>query len=138
MEIQFKVEQNTWDANPREWENLSKMVCFHGRYNLGDKTIYSQRDVNSWAELEKLICKTEDVLHIEPLYLYDHSGLAISTKPFSCPWDSGQIGVIYEVYNLSYTVDGEEMLEGSTEIYGYENVEKIKEEIIKSLENVQN
>jgi hypothetical protein len=30
-----------------------------------------------------------------PLYLYDHSGITISTGPFSCPWDSGQIGYIY-------------------------------------------
>ena len=30
-----------------------------------------------------------------PLYLYDHSGLSISTGEFSCPWDSGQIGWIY-------------------------------------------
>ena len=29
-----------------------------------------------------------------PLYLYDHSGITISTKPFGCPWDSGQIGFI--------------------------------------------
>lgn len=32
---------------------------------------------------------------ILPLYLYDHSGITISTGPFSCPWDSGQIGYIY-------------------------------------------
>ena len=30
-----------------------------------------------------------------PLYLYDHSGLTISTSGFSCPWDSGQVGYIY-------------------------------------------
>lgn len=29
-----------------------------------------------------------------PLYLYDHSGITISTAPFSCPWDSGQVGFI--------------------------------------------
>jgi len=34
-------------------------------------------------------------LIILPLYLYDHSGITISTKPFSCPWDSGQVGFIY-------------------------------------------
>jgi hypothetical protein len=32
---------------------------------------------------------------ILPLYLYDHSGLTMSTSAFSCPWDSGQVGVIY-------------------------------------------
>ena len=30
-----------------------------------------------------------------PLYLYDHSGITMSTSPFSCPWDSGQVGWIY-------------------------------------------
>jgi hypothetical protein len=30
-----------------------------------------------------------------PLYLYDHSGITMSTSPFSCPWDSGQVGIIY-------------------------------------------
>lgn len=31
----------------------------------------------------------------EPVYLYDHSGITMRTTPFSCPWDSGQIGIIY-------------------------------------------
>ena len=30
-----------------------------------------------------------------PLYLYDHSGITMSTSPFSCRWDSGQVGFIY-------------------------------------------
>ena len=30
-----------------------------------------------------------------PLYLYDHSGITMSTGPFSCQWDSGQVGWIY-------------------------------------------
>lgn len=29
-----------------------------------------------------------------PVYLYDHSGQTISTSPFSCRWDSGQLGYI--------------------------------------------
>lgn len=29
-----------------------------------------------------------------PLYLYDHSGLTISDKPFGCTWDSGPVGFI--------------------------------------------
>src|SRR5690606_13075957 len=32
---------------------------------------------------------------ILPLYLYDHSGITMSTTPFSCPWDSGQVGYIF-------------------------------------------
>lgn len=30
-----------------------------------------------------------------PLYLYDHSGITMSTSSFSCRWDSGQVGFIY-------------------------------------------
>ena len=30
-----------------------------------------------------------------PLYLYDHGGITMSTGPFSCPWDSGQVGHIW-------------------------------------------
>lgn len=30
-----------------------------------------------------------------PLFLYDHSGISMSCGPFSCPWDSGQVGFIY-------------------------------------------
>lgn len=33
---------------------------------------------------------------ILPLYLYDHSGLSMSVGAFSCPWDSGQVGVIFD------------------------------------------
>lgn len=44
------------------------------------------------ALIEKAIDKYYIIL---PLYLYDHSGITISTGPFSCPWDSGQIGYIY-------------------------------------------
>jgi hypothetical protein len=29
-----------------------------------------------------------------PMYMYDHSGLTVSTTKFSCHWDSGQIGFI--------------------------------------------
>ena len=29
-----------------------------------------------------------------PVYKYEHSGVALSTQPFTCSWDSGQIGII--------------------------------------------
>lgn len=81
--------------NPRDWDNLGTMVCFHGRYRLGDKHDYSDNDYNGWDEMKKDIIKNENVGVILPLYLYDHSGITISTSPFSCRWDSGQIGFIF-------------------------------------------
>lgn len=32
---------------------------------------------------------------ILPLFIYDHSGIAMNTTGFHCPWDSGQVGWIY-------------------------------------------
>jgi hypothetical protein len=29
---------------------------------------------------------------VVPVYMYEHSGITISTTPFSCRWDSGQLG----------------------------------------------
>lgn len=34
-------------------------------------------------------------LIFSPLYLYEHSGITISTGGFSCPWDSGMLGVVW-------------------------------------------
>ena len=82
--------------NPREWDNLTKMVCFHKRYDLGDtQTDYRQEAFESWDELKAEIIEKEKPLVIKPLYMYDHSGITISTEPFSCQWDSGQIGWVY-------------------------------------------
>jgi hypothetical protein len=73
--------------SPREWDNMGTMVCFHKRYDLGDKHEYTMDELNKLVQRPKIISL--------PLYLYDHSGLTISTSPFSCPWDSGQVGYIF-------------------------------------------
>lgn len=73
--------------NPREWDNLGTMLCIHSRYILGD-----DQNITLTGIHEVINDKNNIVL---PLYLYDHSGITISTSPFSCPWDSGQVGIIY-------------------------------------------
>jgi hypothetical protein len=91
----IKIFNDVNPDNPRHWDNLTQMVCFHGRYNVGDKTSYRSSDYNGWDELEKDLIKNEDPAIIEPLYMYDHSGASISTTPFNCSWDSGQIGFVF-------------------------------------------
>lgn len=93
--IIIKHDENR--QNPRtEWDNFGTMICFHRRYNLGDKDHgYSSTDFNGWDELKDEIMKREDAAVILPIFMYDHSGITISTKPFSCNWDSGQIGFIF-------------------------------------------
>ncbi len=165
--------------NPREWDNVGKMICWHGRYNLGDNHQYkdvsyfasemanklvdlrsmlgfiqtgktadlrlvpeddhlrlqfhyqfgkndgnwydsriavtndlklldgveeetAKEDIldSCWPKEVLQMCIDADQLAILPLYLYDHSGLAMSTGSFigrahHAEWDSGQVGYVY-------------------------------------------
>ena len=168
--------------HPREeQDNLAKMVCWHSRYNLGDKHNYKEprdfavdmvqeyvketdvframangeladfrliddgtggdylvdakvgfgarerwermdwkvsRDFevveaedasfdlemdvldNCWPDEMLRMCEKYGDVAIQPLYLYDHSGISISTSCFvgraqHAEWDSGQVGYIY-------------------------------------------
>lgn len=96
-DYQIEIIHDEFAPNPRiEFDNLGTMVCFHRRYELGDRYHgYRSSDFNSWDELKKQIIKDHDPAVILPIYMYDHSGITISTSPFSCHWDSGQIGFIY-------------------------------------------
>jgi hypothetical protein len=129
----INIDQDEIAENPRKWDNLGTMICFHNRYSLGDKHSYYNSDAfirelaieldeslelkldywesgNGWKYINKQensfkLCESivNKLIHksinkhyiILPLYLYDHSGITISTGPFSCPWDSGQVGYIY-------------------------------------------
>jgi hypothetical protein len=90
----IKVYNDDMPMNPREYVNSSTMVCFHKRYTLGDKHDIKHSDFNSWLEMEGYLIKHYDAI-ILPVYMYDHSGITIRTYPFSCPWDSGQLGFIF-------------------------------------------
>ena len=92
----IEIDYDNDPINPRkEWDNVGKMVCFHKRYDLGDKHDYKSDNYSSWEELKDAIMENENVHTILPLYLYDHSGITISNTSFSCQWDSGQVGFIY-------------------------------------------
>jgi hypothetical protein len=87
--IRIHVDQDP--PNPRkDYDNLGTMVCLHGRYELGDENKMTLEEAN---ELEAEVEKEGGV--VLKLWLYDHSGITIATKPFSCQWDSGRVGFIY-------------------------------------------
>ena len=100
----YQIQHETEEVlcNPREYDNLGSMVCYHRRYNLGDKNPYlpghykpNPRDFSGWGHMRQYLEKVHDLAVCLPVYMYEHSGIALSTKPFSCPWDSGQIGFIF-------------------------------------------
>lgn len=92
----IKIEPDTYPENPREIADDTVMVCFCKRYSLGDEHDYDMKDYYSWDELKQAIVKNENPAVCLPLYLYDHSGITISTTPFGDRWDSGQVGWIFK------------------------------------------
>lgn len=79
-----KIVQDKSPLNPRDENNVGVMFCAHRRYTLGDSGAEDPRQMLDDAFALRL-----------PIYMYDHSGLAFSHTPFSCQWDSGQLGEHY-------------------------------------------
>lgn len=92
FEIETHQDDCDEDSSPRNWDNLGTMVCFHGKYNLGDDHNFKNPE-----ELSKFM--DENKVFSLPIYMYDHSGIGISSSnkhyPFNCPWDSGQLGYVF-------------------------------------------
>lgn len=90
----IKIVPDEDPMDPREGDNLGKMVCFHRRHNLGDRHDFTQEEI-------QVLLSRHDVISL-PLYLYDHSGLRMNTGGFSQfdpgNWDSGQVGVIFTTF----------------------------------------
>jgi len=91
--VKVIIKQDSDVDNSIEWGEGTKMIVFHNEVR-GDKHDYDFNHYSGWDEMEADILRKENPAVILPLYLYNHSGLSISTEPFSCRWDSGQIGFI--------------------------------------------
>lgn len=108
------IRQDEFPENPREWDNLGKMVCWHRRYKLGDEQpkqpfrewlrelageLVGANDVDLIPDehIERILAKHVEMI---PLGLLDHSGLTMYAGGGAHPldsggWDSGTVGVIY-------------------------------------------
>jgi hypothetical protein len=75
-------------CNPREWDNAGTVAALVDgcRYAFGDER-RTHDEIHAITNDPSMI--------VLPVYMYDHSGTTINTTGFSCPWDSGQIGIIY-------------------------------------------
>jgi hypothetical protein len=97
-----------YNRSTREWELLENNYWSTGNdWYQSSSYPASQKgkDVPDWfldeclstlriSELIELAEQIKDTV-ILPLYLYDHSGITMNTRGFSCSWDSGQVGWIY-------------------------------------------
>jgi hypothetical protein len=101
--VRCRIMYDPEPANPREWDNLGTMVCFHKRYNLGDEP-GRKHNFETPSQFMKFLEENEDKILVLPLYLMDHSGVSISVDDAvfrmvdSVGWDWGQVGWIYVAY----------------------------------------
>jgi hypothetical protein len=90
--ISVEIFYDQFADNPREWDNETKFIMFHRRYNLPNEAGIDHNDYASWAEMEEAL--QLQYKWVYPVFMYDHGGVAFSINSFECKWDSGQVGFI--------------------------------------------
>ena len=94
--FKIKIIQDECPSNPiEEWDGNVRYALNHRNYRLQNDTDLNTKDYGSWDEFKQALIKKYRPLAILPVYMYDHSGQTISTSPFSCKWDSGQLGFAF-------------------------------------------
>jgi len=85
--------------SPLKYTDVGITYMQSSRYTLGNTPIGNP---HTWrrdkiAELKRKHPNTPKAKQLieYPVYAYVHSGVDLSLSPFSCPWDSGQSGVIF-------------------------------------------
>jgi hypothetical protein len=79
-DVTVKLYREQDPEDPLCWPSLVTLDLDHSRYDLGDRNIEKEG---------------KTVMKAMPVYLYDHSGITISTEPFQSRWDSSKIGTAY-------------------------------------------
>lgn len=99
----YLVESKVGFGNRAHWERMDWNVSrdFEVMEN-EDATFDLESDVldNCWPAEMLRMCEKYGEVAVLPLYLYDHSGISMSTGSFvgraqHAEWDSGQVGYIY-------------------------------------------
>jgi hypothetical protein len=111
--LRVTIDYDEFAFSPRDEDNLGTILYTSTNYILGDKMVS--------AEEIKEIMEDDNYL-VLPVYAYIHSGITISTGPFSCPWDSGMAGIIYcskqELKNGNITAESaKKILEAEIEAF---------------------
>jgi hypothetical protein len=87
----IRIQQDDDTVHPYEdWDMFGTMYHWHRRGFFGEDYSHKQEELKMLLDT---IIKDGGV--VVPVWLYEHSGQTIrggDVNPFSCPWDSGQVG----------------------------------------------
>lgn len=83
----IKIMYDESPESPSEWDNLGTIA-----YKSGSKYVLGYEEF-PLEEMEE-IANSKEYIWL-PVYAYIHSGIALNTGGFSCPWGSGQSGLVF-------------------------------------------
>lgn len=82
--------------SPRDdWDHGCELVLSHRRYDLPNDGKIDFGSFGGWGEIAQYLKDELGALVVLPVYMLDHSGIALSLGDFADPWDSGQAGLAY-------------------------------------------
>jgi hypothetical protein len=87
----IEYDQTPSAGDPRDADNLGTIITWHRNYSFGEQD-GRRMDVSPVDFRAELDAERALVL---PVFMYEHSGIRLSTGSFGDPWDSGQVGFIY-------------------------------------------
>ena len=89
------IEIDNFPISPREDDNLGTLCLNHSKYIFMNEEDIDFSEFSSWDEILEYLEKEYNISAILPVYGYDHGGLDMNTKGYSCKWDSMQLGFIF-------------------------------------------
>jgi len=102
----YHTRYNLGHSKASEVEQLKAWLDDAGQYDYyedgeGEYPFYDLPDDKDCTEpigskVERFCKKVFGSTVVLPLYLMDHSGISMSVGAFGCPWDSGQVGWIFD------------------------------------------
>ena len=108
------------------YEDFGTLATWHQRYNIGTE--------QPKESPQEYLANLPENSMVMPVYMYDHGGLAFSLSPFSCQWDSGQIGVWVLTPEDLKKIYGDDNVNGDARIRALKSM-KARIEQMNDLEN---
>jgi hypothetical protein len=123
--------------SPHDQADPAAMLVLHGgrNYTFPNDAGIDFGEFEGWSAVADELAKRHGALMLTPVYVYDHSGIALKagarTYPFDCPWDSAQVGFAYITQETYKAVVGKryvgrpsqykraaELIEAEVRLYG--------------------
>ena len=101
LTIEVEYDDDTYHYNPRTRGVSSKIITsVRGAKSFSDGVLSDGLWGNSIDDGAKNYASENGIDFADMLYItvygYSHSGFSVSDTPYSCQWDSGVVGFIYE------------------------------------------